>query len=142
LKNDSIGQKEARKKDLKQTIKLLLLADRLLDSHPSYRLQTWVDDAHHQATTPEEYAHYESNAKRLITTWGGFQSDYAGRVWSGLIRDYYVPRIIKHLSDKKIDISVWEENWIRKPWRSKMKPYSDPVNTAKRLVFETKNKSL
>ncbi|MEA4840214.1 MAG: alpha-N-acetylglucosaminidase TIM-barrel domain-containing protein [Bacteroidales bacterium] len=142
LKNDSIGQKEARKKDLKQTIKLLLLADRLLESHPSYRLQTWVDYAHHQATTPEEYAHYESNAKRLITTWGGFQSDYAGRVWSGLIRDYYVPRIIMHLSDKKIDISVWEENWIRKPWRSKMRPYSDPVNTAKRLVFETKNKSL
>jgi len=33
------------------------------------------------------------NAKRLITTWGGDPvNDYSGRVWSGLIRDYYVSR--------------------------------------------------
>lgn len=141
LKADSLGQKGIRDKALKQTVNLLLAVDRLLESHPSYRLQTWVDLAHHQATTPDEFAHYESNAKRLITTWGGIQADYAARVWSGLIRDYYIPRIKLHLSDKKTDIRAWEEKWIQTPWTSATKPFQDPVETAKRLIKQFKSES-
>jgi len=100
LKADSLGQNIQAKQLLKKTVDLLLNVDRLLESHPSYRLETWVNYARKQGTISEEKMKYESNAKRLITTWGGFQADYSARIWSGLIRDYYIPRITMHLNDK------------------------------------------
>lgn len=137
LKADSIGQKKRSDELLNRTVNILYSVDRLLDSHPLYRLQTWVDYARNQATTPEEKARYESNAKRLITTWGGLQSDYAARVWSGMVKDYYVPRIKMHFSNKNAGINAWEESWIQTPWVSKTKPFADPVDAARKLVLES-----
>lgn len=142
LKADSLGQKERAKQSLKETVDLLLDVDRLLESHPSYRLEKWVNYAHKQATTPEEKMKYEANAKRLITTWGGSQADYSARIWSGLIRDYYIPRIQMHLNDKNADIRIWEEKWINSSWKSKTEPFLNPIDVAKRLVNSSKNISL
>ena len=39
-------------------------------------------------------AFYEFNARNLISSWGpdGNHLDYASRTWSGLLKDYYLPR--------------------------------------------------
>lgn len=138
LKADSLGQDKEAKQALKKTVDLLLNIDRLLESHPSYQLKKWVNYAHGQGTTPEEKIKYETNAKRLITTWGGFQADYSARIWSGLIRDYYIPRIQLHFNNKNANIREWEENWINTPWKSQTKPFSDPLETAKKIVARFK----
>lgn len=138
IKADSLGQNIQAKQLLKKTVDLLLNVDRLLESHPSYRLETWVNYARKQGTISEEKMKYESNAKRLITTWGGFQADYSARIWSGLIRDYYIPRITMHLNNKNADIRNWEEHWINTEWQSETKPFTDPVRTAKQFVNQYK----
>jgi len=138
LKADSLGRKKEAEQALKKTVDLLLNVDRLLKSHPSFQLEKWVNYAHKQGTTAEEKMKYEANAKRLITTWGGFQNDYSARIWSGLIRDYYIPRIQMHLKNKNSDIRAWEEKWINSPWKSDTKPFSNPIKMAKKLVKESK----
>jgi len=54
LKADSLGQNIQAKQLLKKTVDLLLNVDRLLESHPSYRLETWVNYARKQGTISEE----------------------------------------------------------------------------------------
>lgn len=140
LKADSSGLKKEASDAFNKTVEILLNVDRLLESHPSYRLQSWVDFARNQGTTPEEKNHYESNAKRLITTWGGYQDDYSARLWSGLIRDYYIPRIKMHVLNPNENIRTWEEHWIRSQWKSASVPFNDPLTTAIKLI--TKYKSI
>jgi len=140
LKADSLGQKQTALTALKKTVDLLTVVDRLLESHPSYRLETWVDYARKQATTPQEEIKYEANAKRLITTWGGYQEDYSARIWSGLIRDYYIPRIQIYLTGDRAGLDNWEEKWINTPWKSKTKPFDNPVGKAKEWITTEKKK--
>ena len=117
-----------------QTISILQNIDRLLESHPTNRLQPWVDFARLHGKTTQEKNYYEANAKRLITTWGGVNEDYAARLWSGMIRDYYIPRIQQHLFAANPNVDAWEEAWIKKPGVSKVTPFEDPVAKAKELI--------
>ncbi|MDW3211467.1 MAG: alpha-N-acetylglucosaminidase [Reichenbachiella sp.] len=125
-----------READLDEVMEILLVIDRLLASHPNHNLQRWVDFARSWGEISSEKQYYESNAKRLITTWGGDPvNDYSGRVWSGLIRDYYVPRWINYYKDpngnKKQEMRDWEENWIKTPGVSSINPYENPLKIAK-----------
>ena len=94
---------------LDRSVEILLDVDKLLASHPLYRLEEWVDMARDWGKTDLEKDAYEANAKRLITTWGGFQEDYAARFWSGLIKDYYIPRMKLYFSEQRADLDRWEE---------------------------------
>lgn len=134
LKADSSGNIALKEKTGKQAIGLLLQIDSLLESHPMNRLNSWVNYARGYGANVKDKNYYESNAKRLITTWGGVQDDYAARIWSGLIRDYYVPRIEQSLFKKGFDRKDWEERWVKKPGISKIRPYGDPVKKAVELV--------
>ena len=67
--------------------KYALLADSLLEGHPTWRLSRWISFARSHGTSPEEKDEYEKNARRLVTRWGPPIDDYAARIWSGLIRD-------------------------------------------------------
>lgn len=138
---------DAKKKgypaDLNEIMNILLVMDKLLASHPNHNLQRWVDFARSWGDSMEEKAYYESNAKRLITTWGGDPvNDYSGRVWTGLIRDYYVPRWINYHQDKSADkkqnMRKWEENWIMTLGVSSLAPYDDPLMMANELYEKYK----
>ncbi|WP_127129600.1 alpha-N-acetylglucosaminidase [Pseudoflavitalea rhizosphaerae] len=134
LQADSAGN-DALKTSLGNKAMLLLLqVDSLLESHPMNRLQNWIDYARLHGNNEKDKNYYESNAKRLITTWGGFQDDYAARIWSGLIRDYYVPRVRETLFNKNFDRKNWEERWVTRPGISKISPYPDPLQKAIELV--------
>ncbi len=134
LKADAEGNQLQAQEYLKQTVNLLLEVDQLLASHPIYRLEEWVNLARNSGTNAEEKDAYEANAKRLITTWGGIQEDYAARFWSGLIKDYYVPRIKRHFSKQRDDLDRWEETWINTPWNNTTIAYSNPLARAKEMV--------
>jgi alpha-N-acetylglucosaminidase len=138
LQADSTGDTATKKEALDKTVHILTDMDRLLESHPLHRLQAWVDLARLHGATAAEKDYYESNAKRLITTWGGAQSDYAARMWSGLIRDYYIPRIQNKLGNKNFDRAAWEEAWIKNNKISTITPLPDPLAAAKALVNQYK----
>jgi alpha-N-acetylglucosaminidase len=79
--------------------------------------------------------HFEADAKRLVTTWGGWQEDYAARFWSGLIKDYYIPRIEIWFSDKADALDAWEESWIMTPWVDDQVKFDNPVAAAAEAVL-------
>lgn len=73
---------------------ILTTADGVLENHSLLRMQRWLDQAEAQGTSPSEKTKLRLDAKRQVSTWGGRGlDDYSCRVWSGLIRDYYLPRI-------------------------------------------------
>jgi len=133
---------EDYKKNLDKTRALLLAADRLLESHSLNRLERWIAFARSHADGDAELAdYYEENAKRSVTSWGPPVNDYSARVWSGLIRDFYVPRMEAMLdaraSEKKFDKNQWEAKWLHTQGVSKIKPYPNPLETAFELVAKT-----
>ena len=123
---------------------MLLAADRLLESHPLMRMQRWLDMADKSATNAAERQEFRTEALRLVTTWDAEDvHDYASRCWSGLIRDYYVPRLRGMFtaleSDKGYDIYAFENSFISQTSRkgfSRVAPYDDPLGAAASLVGE------
>lgn len=112
--------------------------DVLLSAHPTLRLERWIDFAHKQAATPEQHKQYERNAKRIVTIWGPPVDDYSARVWSGLIRDYYLPRWKHYFASRKtgtrFNFAEWEKTWVELEGCSPQTPPADIVNTARSLV--------
>lgn len=117
--------------------------DSLLESHPVYRLQRWIDFARKHGDTEKLKDYYEMNARRIVTIWGPPVSDYACKLWSGLIRDYYLPRWREYFRCKetgsKYDLASWESDWVtQKKGVSPMTPYADPVEAAIRWIQKAK----
>ncbi len=138
------NETEEKSKQLDEVMELLLIMDKLLASHPNRNLQEWVDFARNWGDTEKDKNYYESNAKRLLTTWGGDPvNDYSGRVWSGLIRDYYVPRWVNYhqdeSADKKQNMRNWEEEWIMKQGISTTVPFDEPLTILTTLFKKHKN---
>ena len=133
---------------LDEALDILADIDRLLESHPNFKLENWIAFARNFGDTTEEKDYYESDARRIITTWGGggVLNDYAPKAWSGLIRDYYIPRWKLYYESKKssvsFDIKSWEEEWINSGIISKIQPYKHPVETAYLLFNKQNNKQL
>ena len=121
-------------KELSEAVKILRDTDRILSSHPDYSLNRWVQFARSCASTTELADVYEANAKRLITTWGGWQEDYAARFWAGLIESYYIPRMQIYLSTERDNLDKWEEEWVNTPYICNEKQFDDPLKAIKGLI--------
>lgn len=104
-----LGKTDKGREELRKTVALLTDVDRLLASHPLHKLDNWLSFARGADCSAVEQDAREANAKRLITTWGGWQEDYAARFWSGLIKDYYIPRLEIHFSEKADMMEKWKE---------------------------------
>jgi alpha-N-acetylglucosaminidase len=123
---------------------LMLRADRFFESNPVTRLERWIDFARQWGTDEAEADKYEMDARRLITVWGPGHcadglNDYACRMWSGLIRDYYLPRWKHFFESKKqgvpFDFDQWEYKFVEdQKGVSEVEPYEDLVAAAKQLV--------
>ena len=122
---------------------LMLGADRLLCSHPTLRLENWLRYARNWGSTPELKDYYEKNARRIVTVWGPPVDDYSARIWSGLIRDYYLPRW-KHFfatkrTGKAFDMAEWERAWVEEErGLSEVKPYDDILKACSNLMARAK----
>jgi len=128
---------------LGRALDILNSVDRLLESHPEWKLQNWTRYARNWGDTDAEKAYYEADARRIITTWGGGVNEYAAKTWSGLIRDYYIHRWKLYYDAKrkgeKFDMLQWEEDWINSGKITDVAPYDDPLEEAVKLFKEYKN---
>jgi alpha-N-acetylglucosaminidase len=66
--------------------------DKFLGTRDEFMLGKWIGDAKSWAADKGEEFDYEKDARSIVTIWGGQLTDYAGRQWNGLLRDYYLPR--------------------------------------------------
>lgn len=131
---------------LNEAMEILDNIDRLLESHPNHNLSQWINLAQNFGSSDFEKRYYEQNARRLITTWGGWVNEYSARTWSGLIRDYYIPRwklfYEAEKNSEEFDLLNWEENWINSTGISEIEEFEDPLEKAVMLVkkYSEKNK--
>lgn len=122
-------------------ISILADADKLLESHPLMRMQRWLDMADRMATHEGERLEFRREALRLVTTWDADGiHDYASRIWSGLIRDYYIPRLTAFFeaAHKKepFDPYALENRFIETAATrglSDPSAFDDPVEAAKQI---------
>ncbi len=130
--------KTAEAEQLDRDIEQLMLGmDRLLTSHPTHRLERWLDFARRHGSTPALKDYYEGNARRLVTIWGPPVDDYAAKVWSGLIRDYYLPRWQQYRKHGRASLPEWEKNWVEQQrGLSPCAPCADPVTAAQELLAQ------
>ncbi len=122
---------------------LMLGADRLLCSHPTLRLENWLAYASNWGSTSQLKNYYKKNARRIVTVWGPPVDDYSARIWSGLLRDYYLPRWKQFFAAKRsgraFDIADWELSWVEKEHElSEAKPYDDVLAACTDLINRAK----
>ncbi|MCQ2158261.1 MAG: alpha-N-acetylglucosaminidase [Bacteroidales bacterium] len=74
--------------------------DRLLLTHEDFLFGKWIENARRFGTTEEEKDYFETNARTILTRWGGslWLNDYARRLWQGLVGDYYRQRYDKYFN--------------------------------------------
>lgn len=102
-----MGNTVAANHYLSQLDTLMTMLDASLSCHPLYRLELWEEQAGKMGETDGVKRKYIRNARRIVSVWMGPHTrigepvnDYAARIWSGLIRDYYWPRMKAHFDNK------------------------------------------
>ncbi len=132
------NRKDEAKKKMEQFKTIMLGMDRLLVSHPTLTLNSWLKNPINLDKQSGGKHGYEKNARRLVTIWGPPVDDYAARIWSGLIRDYYWPRWDMYFQNKlgaAHNISAWEHKWVTEMnGVSALKPYPNIVEAAASLI--------
>jgi len=138
------GQSDVRDRKAQESLDMLLRIDALMNLRPDRRLETWSNDARSWGRSPDEAVYYDENARLLITYWGWKElEDYASRVWSGLIRDYYVGRWRTFFHGLKTgrpeSLDIWEQTWLSTPYSpSKPLEVTDLVSYAGDMLEDCK----
>ena len=126
----------------------LLAQDRLLGCRPEWMVGRWIASARSlaEAVAPGDAAvraNFERNARLQITTWGdracadgGKLHDYAYKEWSGLLRDFYLPRWEAFFADPDgtHDWYAIEEPWTLQTGDYPTEPTGDPVTVAQEIA--------
>ncbi|MBN2091891.1 alpha-N-acetylglucosaminidase [candidate division KSB1 bacterium] len=122
-----------------RALQMLLDIDCLMESHSLNRLDCWLSLARQHEGDEITKDFYEHNARHIITIWGPPVNDYSARIWSGLIRDFYQPRMKAYLGSLKgepFDRHKWEKAWVQSTGISRIEPFDNPVEIAAKLVAE------
>jgi alpha-N-acetylglucosaminidase len=115
------NQSEKRDAFSQDAFEMLLRIDALLNLRADRRLETWVGRARAWGVEPQESASYDCSSRLLITFWGWRElEDYASRMYSGLIRDYYTARWRVFFAGLKsghpASLDEWELGWLSRPY--------------------------
>lgn len=123
----------------------------LLASQKDFLLGRWLNDAKRWGANAGEKKLYEKNARNLITLWGNQHSnlhEYACKQWSGMLKDFYLPRwrqfyssaiqaLDSHIAfDQKAfeeRMKTWEWQWVNSQNRYPEVPVGDPVSIVLQL---------
>jgi alpha-N-acetylglucosaminidase len=116
------GHADVQDRKARESLEMLLRIDAIMSLRKDRLLVTWCDDARSWARVPGEAVFYDCDARLLITYWGWpGVSDYAARVWAGLIRDYYVGRwrtFFRGLGENEpasnvsASLDIWQQTWL------------------------------
>ncbi|MCP4218991.1 MAG: alpha-N-acetylglucosaminidase, partial [bacterium] len=126
--------------------------DTLLATNENFLLGKWLADARARGVDENEKDLYEKNARSLVTMWQpslhSQLRDYASRQWSGLLKDFYLPRwqlFFRHMHryldadiafSKRVfsrELKMQELEWINQSDPYPSKPQGDSIKTARRL---------
>jgi alpha-N-acetylglucosaminidase len=134
--------------DAQSFLQLMRDQDRVLGTRREFLLGAWLARAQARAGSDEtERRLFLKNARVQITTWGpratadeGLLHDYANKNWSGLVRDFYLPRwstFFDALSKGKpaaLDYYPMEEAWVNGTKIYSATPVGDPVKVAEAVL--------
>nr|WP_199046086.1 alpha-N-acetylglucosaminidase [Dyella sp. ASV24] len=80
-------------------LQLMDLQDQLLSTNRDFLVGSWLAQVDGWASSPEERARLDYDARSILTTWGDRKAsegaslhDYGNKDWAGLTRDYYRTR--------------------------------------------------
>lgn len=121
----------------------------LMQNHPNF--VAWTREARDWGDSEREKDYYETQARTLLSIWGGpVLNDYANRLWGGLLRSYYSRRwelffeavIASHTEHKTFDpkafdttLSVYEHRWAEDTWwTNDFYRSQSPAKVAKHLL--------
>lgn len=129
-----VGDIDRMQRDKAIALEMIQDADRLLQQVEPLSFWTWTQEARALGRTDIEKQYYETQARTLLTIWGGsVLNDYANRMWSGLLIHYYYQRwemffndviadFTNHV-DKKFDeeafkahLAQFENDWNGRSW--------------------------
>ncbi len=144
LAHDS-GSPELRDSLESQGLAIMEDIDALLNTRPDRRLERWVADARTWGATPKEQDYYEWNARLQVTLWGGPDLyDYASKLWSGLVRDFYLGRwreyfsLLRQLAPGREvpgdSLIAWEKAWTLEHGMSTPVRLDHPLDAARRML--------
>lgn len=147
------GMPELRDTLAGEAIRLMNGIDALLNCREDRRLERWIDLARAWGLTGEDSALYEENARLQVTVWGGPELfDYASKMWSGLIRDFYAPRWKKFFAllrstprgaaVQSEELASWEAAWTKQTSLSAPVRIDDPLRAARALVESASHSSV
>jgi alpha-N-acetylglucosaminidase len=135
-------------------LRLMDLQDELLSTDRAFLVGTWLSQVAPWASTPQERARLDYDARSLLTTWGNRKAseeaglhDYGNRDWAGLTRDFYRARwelYFRSLDEElrtgraaaPIDWYARGEAWNRGTQHYSDRPRGDPYALAGRVARE------
>lgn len=122
-------------------------ADALLSTQKDLRFENLVEQARKMGKDEAESGYYVSDLKRQATVWGTTENEYihdfAGKLMSGLMRDYYLVRWQKYaeaLADgTPFAIADFENQWIANSGFYTTAPtVANPMEYAQKLLEKAK----
>lgn len=133
-------------------LQLIRDLDELLGTNQHFLLGRWIADARKWGKDEKEKDFYEWNARTIITLWEPAKKsqlrDYASKQWSGLLKDFYLPRWQLYLeqlhqslmdnrrfSKKKFfnDLREMELAWTQRTDQYPSEPRGDTLEVSRRL---------
>ena len=129
------GDADGRERAARAALELMEDLDALLATRADLRLERWIETARSWGRDENERDLYELNARLQVTTWGGPDLfDYASKLWSGLVRDFYQLRWAAYFgllragrteAQIKQDLAQVDDFWTRRKVLSPERVASD-----------------
>jgi alpha-N-acetylglucosaminidase len=131
---------------------LMDLQDQLLASSRFFLVGAWLGFVQPWASTPEEAARLNYDARSILTTWGDRKAsegadlhDYGNKDWAGLTRDYYRVRwqtyfesldaeLSSGVCSKPVDWFEMGDAWNRDSHPYPSRPHGDSYLIAERIA--------
>ena len=133
--------------------------DLILGSNANFLLGNWITTARSWGTNDSEKKFLERNARLQITSWGpagGSLTQYAYKMWSSLVSDFYAKRFQIWFDELDISLDtkkpfdqdrytkrslVWEAAWVEQTNQYPVIPSGDTIAIAQRLHNKYANDS-
>jgi alpha-N-acetylglucosaminidase len=117
---------------------LMGMQDQLLATNRFFLVGAWLVGVRSWASTPDEAARLDYDARSILTTWGDRKAsegaelhDYGNKDWAGLMRDYYRVRWRSYFASLDAELRTGRHgnpiDWfaVGDAWNHSARRYSD-----------------